>query len=77
MALDLWLVFLVSSKISHICIIPRNSSCGALAGTRNSLMCPIGGIDPMTHCSMSGIMLLIHDRSWISGGLVVFKNEAS
>ena len=30
------------------------SSCGALAGTRNSSMSPPGGIDLMTHCTMSG-----------------------
>ena len=28
------------------------TSCGALAGMRNSSMGPLGEMDPMTHCTM-------------------------
>ena len=35
---------------SYLCYISR----GALAGIRNSSMCPLSEIDPMTHHTMSG-----------------------
>ena len=34
------------------------TSCGALPGTRNSLMGPLTGINPMTHCTMGSEMRL-------------------
>ena len=55
------LLFSISSKGSFICIIPQDNtyhglcytSCGALAGTRNSPMGPPWRIDPTTHRTMS------------------------
>ena len=50
------------------------TSCGALAGTRNSSMSPPSEIDPMTYCTMSGcsttdvhptILFLIKGRSLV------------
>ena len=48
------LQFLISSKGYFICTSLCYTSCGALAGPRNSSVGPSLGIDPTTHCSMSG-----------------------
>ena len=48
----LWVDAIQISCLSHTptCY----TSCGALAETRNSSMVPPGGINPMTHCTVSG-----------------------
>ena len=57
-----WLLFLISSKGSFICTIPQTelsynnicyTSCGELAGMRNSSEIPPWGIDMLTHCTMN------------------------
>ena len=82
------LLFPISSKRSFICTIPTDrithttvfvtTSCGALAGTSNSLLGPPWRIDTTTHCTISGryttelhLAPFLH-QSWSTGW--IFEN---